>query len=250
MKKVTAKQTNATVVVPTPKVGNYLAPARGMAVKFLLVGWLIAAGSWVMAQEPVPSSADTMRIPPATSSFLPIASDTLRTSALIPDSTRATSTLDTVKPELRPSPVALALYKDENTYIKIVYGQPFKKGRVIFGNLTKWGQVWRTGANEATEITFTRDVKFDGRICRAGTYTLFTVPNPDKWTIILNSDLGQWGAYSYKPEKDVLRFDVPAEKSAQVFEALTFKFNESDAGADLVLQWDDVKVNIPLAFSP
>lgn len=249
MKRVTGKQTNAAVVVPKPKVGNYLAPVRGMVVKILLTSWLMAAGLWAQAQEPASGSADTARTPPVASPLLPGTSDSLQTTAATPDSTRGSAPSDTVKPELRPSPVALALYKDESTYIKIVYGQPFKKGRVIFGNLAKWGQVWRTGANEATEITFTRDVKFDGRICRAGTYTLFTVPNPDKWTIILNSELGQWGAYSYKAEKDVLRFDVPAEKSDQVFEALTFKFNESDAGADLVLQWDEVKVNIPLAFS-
>jgi len=180
----------------------------------------------------------------------PVRIDSLpATAAFRPDSTRPQVAPDTVRPELRPSPVALAVYKDESNYIKLVYGQPYKKGRVIFGNIAKWGQVWRTGANEATEITFTRDMKFDGKVCRAGTYTLFTIPNPDKWTIILNSELGQWGAYSYKPERDVLRFDVPTQKSDQIFEALTFKFNETDAGADLVLHWDDVMISIPLVFS-
>lgn len=212
-----------------------------MSVKFLLAFGLAGWAFLAKAQEPNPSA------PPPTS---PVRLDSLPTVvAFRPDSTRPQASPDTVRPELRPSPVALAAYKDESNYIKLVYGQPFKKGRTIFGNLAKWGQVWRTGANEATEITFTRDMKFDGKVCRAGTYTLFTIPNPDKWTIILNADLGQWGAYSYKPDRDVLRFDVPPRKSEQVFEALTFKFNETDAGADLVMHWDDVMVSIPLAFS-
>jgi hypothetical protein len=154
-----------------------------------------------------------------------------------------------IKPQLRPSPVALASYKDESTYLKIVYGQPMKKGRVIFGGLEKFGKVWRTGANEATELTFTRDVKLGGKVVKAGTYALFSIPNPDRWTIILNGDLGQWGAYSYKPERDVLRFEAAPEKNAQVYEALTFKFEETDSGADLLLFWDDVKVPIPIGFS-
>jgi hypothetical protein len=221
-----------------------------MSLKFLLLSWLIGCGLWAHAQDTAPVSGDSAEVAPAVNALLPLRSDRLLVPAPAADSSLpAIAPRDTVKPELRPSPVALAVYKDEGNYIKLVYGQPFKKGRILFGNIAKWGQVWRTGANEATEITFTRDLKVDGKVCRAGTYTLFTIPNPDKWTIILNSELGQWGAYSYKPERDVLRFDVSAQKSEQIFEALTFKFNETDAGADLVLHWDDVMVNIPLAFS-
>lgn len=220
-----------------------------MFVKFLLVAAWLGASLLAEAQDVSPI-ADSTHTPLVEQRTAPVRVDSLAsTAAFRPDSTRPQAAPDTVRPELRPSPVALAVYKDESTYIKLVYGQPFKKGRVIFGNIAKWGQVWRTGANEATEITFTRDMKFDGKVCRAGTYTLFTIPNLDKWTIILNADLGQWGAYSYKPERDVLRFDVPAQKSDQIFEALTFKFNETDAGADLVLHWDDVMVSIPLAFA-
>lgn len=169
--------------------------------------------------------------------------------ALAPTDTATAIPVDTVKPQLRPSPVALALYKDESNYIKVVYGQPFKKGRTVFGSLEKWGQVWRAGANEATEITFTRDVKLDGKVLRAGTYTLFMIPNPDRWTVILNTDLGQWGAYNYKPEKDIMRFDVRVGKNSQIFEALTYKFNEIPTGTELSLMWDDVRVAIPIQFS-
>lgn len=159
-----------------------------------------------------------------------------------------TTQIGYIKPQVRPSPLALATYKDESTYIKVVYGQPMKKGRVIFGGLEKFGKVWRTGANEATEITLTRDVRMGGKVVKAGTYALFSIPNPDRWTIILNSELGQWGAYAYKPERDVLRFDVTPEKNAQVYEALTFKLEETDPGANLTLFWDDVRVPIPIGF--
>ncbi len=179
-----------------------------------------------------------------------VGSDSTRgDSSVAIDSAEHESAPDTVKPQPRPSPLALAQYKDETNYMKVVYSQPFKKGRTTFGGLAKWGEVWRTGANEATEITFIRDVKIDGKVCRAGTYTLFTIPNPARWTVLLNSELGQWGAYNYKPEKDVMRFEATASKNNQIYEALLFQFIETDAGADLTLTWDDVKVTIPLVFS-
>jgi hypothetical protein len=154
-----------------------------------------------------------------------------------------------VKAQLRPSPLAMATYKDESMYLKIVYGQPMKKGRVIFGGLEKYGKLWRMGANEATELTLTRDVRMGGKVVKAGTYALFGIPNPDSWTIILNGDLGQWGAYAYKPERDVLRFEVTPARHDQVYEALTFKFEETSTGVDLVLFWDDVRVPIPIGFN-
>lgn len=156
---------------------------------------------------------------------------------------------DTVRAQFRPSPVALAFYKTDNCYLKLTYGQPLKKGRVIFGNLEPYGKIWRTGANEATELTLTRDVRFAGKPVRQGTYAVFTIPNEKTWTIILNTELGQWGAFHYQPEKDYLRVEVPVETNMQVYEALTFRFEETETGADLSLMWDTVKVVIPLAFT-
>lgn len=160
-----------------------------------------------------------------------------------------TAARDTVKAQFRPSPVALAFHKTDNCYLKLTYGQPLKKGRVIFGNLEPYGKIWRTGANEATEFTVTRDIRFAGKPLRQGTYTLFTIPNEKTWTIILNTELGQWGAFHYQPEKDYLRVDVPADLNNQVYEALTFRFEETETGANLHLMWDTVKVVIPLAFA-
>ena len=97
-------------------------------------------------------------------------------------------------PEARQSPVAIAATTlDDGTHLKVVYSSPRKRDRRIFGALVPFGEVWRTGANEATEITATRDVLLAGHLVPAGTYAIFTVPQPDTWTIILNGVLGQWG---------------------------------------------------------
>ncbi|MDJ1500948.1 DUF2911 domain-containing protein [Xanthocytophaga agilis] len=153
-----------------------------------------------------------------------------------------------ITPRPRTSPVALAQYKSTNMYIRVVYGQPLKRGREVFGVLQPFGQVWRTGANEATEITFTKDVKFGGKPLRAGTYTLFTIPDAEKWTIILNGELGQWGAFSYDPSKNTLTVDAKADIIKETYEAFTIKFDETKAGADLSLLWDKTKVTIPITF--
>lgn len=155
-----------------------------------------------------------------------------------------------VKPALRPSPLALASLKTGEKYIKIVYSQPMKKGRTIFGEngLVPYGKLWRTGANEATEITFTKDAKIGGKVIKSGTYTLFSIPNESTWTIIFNTDLGQWGDYKYNPSKDILRFDVPCLRSLPMYEAFTILTSENDTGAEVKLLWDDVKVSIPIQF--
>lgn len=153
-----------------------------------------------------------------------------------------------VLPRPRTSPVAVSFYKTDNNYIKVVYGQPFKRGREIFGVMEPYGQVWRTGANEATEITFTKDVKFGGKLLRAGTYTLFTVPNKDTWTVILNSDLGQWGAFSYDASKNVISLDTPVTAIKEMYEAFTVKFEDAKDGANLCLLWDKTRIAVPLVL--
>lgn len=151
-------------------------------------------------------------------------------------------------PEPRSSPMATAATKlSDGTYVKVVYGSPRMRGREIFGALVPYGEVWRTGANEATEITFTEEVTFGGQSVPAGTYALFTVPGPDAWTVILNRELGQWGAYNYTAEADVLRLDAPAEEADKQHEAFTIAFDEADdAGTTLSLTWDETAVRVPL----
>lgn len=160
----------------------------------------------------------------------------------------ATPADSVVLPRPRTSPVAVASHKTPNNYIKVVYGQPFKRGREIFGVMEPYGQVWRTGANEATEITFTKDVRFGGKPLKAGTYTLFTIPNKDKWTVILNSELGQWGAFGYDAAKNVVTLDAPVANLGEMYEAFTVRFEDAKGGANLCLLWDKTRVAVPLVF--
>lgn len=150
----------------------------------------------------------------------------------------------------RPSPLAIASCRYKDTYLKIVYSQPHKKGREIFGKLVPFGQVWRTGANEATEITISRDVFFNRELLPAGTYTLFTIPGEDKWTIIFNKDLGQWGSYNYNDKSDALRLEVPSQKipAPAVYEAFTIQIDQRNNKADLILLWDTTRVTLAIDF--
>lgn len=149
----------------------------------------------------------------------------------------------------RKSPVAIAAVKSEKTYIKVVYGQPYRRNRTIFGEWEPYGEVWRTGANEATEITLTETVLMAGEVIQAGMYALFTIPYPDHWTIILNNTLGQWGAFSYTPETDYKRFDVPVIELETPVEAFTIAFSEVNTNTTtMTLSWDLVRVEIPIRF--
>jgi hypothetical protein len=97
----------------------------------------------------------------------------------------------------RVSPLALTSARFKDAYVKITYSQPQKRGREIFGKLVPYGEIWRTGANEATEITVTKNIQVNNQLLKAGTYSIFTIPGPDKWTIIFNADIGLWGAYNW-----------------------------------------------------
>jgi hypothetical protein len=160
--------------------------------------------------------------------------------------TTVTYSQEVFKP--RPSPVAITSIRFKDAYIKIVYGQPQKRGREVFGTLVPYGQVWRTGANEATEITLTKDVQINNQLLKAGTYSIFTIPQSEKWTIIINSDVGLWGSYNYVPKLDILRFEVPSEVNNVGFEAFTMSFDQKNEMANLLIMWDKIKVSIPFKF--
>lgn len=134
----------------------------------------------------------------------------------------------------------------ESDNVSVAYGQPSKKGREIFGKLIKFDEVWRAGANEATEVTFKKDVIFGETKVKAGTYTLFTIPGATEWTFILNSNLKQWGAYNYNKIKkdDVATVKAKSSKTSETIEAMTFKVSD----ASLTLMWDDTQVSVPLKF--
>jgi hypothetical protein len=148
----------------------------------------------------------------------------------------------------RPSPLAIAAIRYKDAYIKITYSRPLKRGREIFGKLVPFNEVWRTGANEATEITITKNIQINGSLLKAGTYSIFTIPQKDRWTVIINSEVGLWGAYNYNSKLDVLRFDVPLMPTDVVYEYFTMEFNHRNEVADLLLYWDNIKVSIPVKF--
>lgn len=142
------------------------------------------------------------------------------------------------------SPRITAESPDKN--VKVVYGQPSKRGRVVFGanGLEKYGKVWRTGANEATEVTFKNDVMFGGKMVKAGTYTMYTIPDEKEWTVLLNSTLGQWGAYDYEKIKgsDVASVKVPVSANKTPIEKLTI----TPANNSIAIAWDNMTVSVPV----
>jgi len=151
--------------------------------------------------------------------------------------------------EQRRSPIVISTVSHQDTYVKVVYGQPYKRGREIFGELEPFGEVWRTGANEATEITTTRDILLNGERVEAGTYALYTIPDPEEWTIILNTNLGQWGAFNYDPQYDYLRFTRPVQQTDEVVEALTITFDQVEGDETVLsISWDTTRVEIPVEF--
>lgn len=134
----------------------------------------------------------------------------------------------------------------EGKFVKINYNQPSLRNRKLGTELAPYGKVWRTGADSTTKITFTKDVQFGGKDVKAGTYALFTIPNQNEWTVILNNDWQKWGAYSYDQSKDLVRVNVPAKKNAKVEEKFTMKLDDKSNNADLVMMWGDVMVSVPI----
>jgi hypothetical protein len=131
---------------------------------------------------------------------------------------------------------------------RVVYSRPQKRGRKLFGDLVAYGQVWRLGANEATEIEFFRDVRIDNKQVKKGRYTLYALVNEDNWTLIFNKETDTWGAFRYDSSKDVLRTTVAVEKKSDITEAFSIAFQKAGKGADLVISWDDVSVRLPIGW--
>ncbi len=145
------------------------------------------------------------------------------------------------------SPAALIRQKVGLTNFEIIYSRPSVKGREIFGGLQAFGTVWRTGANAATKISFDTAIELAGKPVAPGTYALFTIPEKGKWTIILNREADQWGAFNYDAEQDVVRAEVEAEYDAEMRETLSLNFDTlRDESASLVIRWENVKVSVPI----
>ena len=142
----------------------------------------------------------------------------------------------------QPSPGAAVKTVVGTTDVTIDYHRPGVKGRKIWGELVPYGQVWRLGANEATTITFADPIKVQGREVPAGKYGLFAIPGQDKWTLILNKQAQQWGAYFYKAEEDLLRFDVQPQ-AGPFTEWMVFEITPAGNGKVVVeMAWENLRV--------
>ncbi len=145
-------------------------------------------------------------------------------------------------PQLSPS--ASVSQTVGTTTVEVLYHRPAVKGRPIFGSLVPYGQVWRTGANEATTIRFSDPVQVNGQKVPAGTYALFSIPNPEHWTVILNRRARQEGAWEYDPREDVLRLDVKP-KTVPHTEWLTYEiYPASSATAYVDLYWEKLRISL------
>lgn len=138
---------------------------------------------------------------------------------------------------------------DTPPVVRVIYSRPHRQGRKIFGHLLKYGEPWRLGANEATEIEFFRNVTIQNKKIPAGRYILYCIPSQDKWTLVLNSNINTWGLKT-KPENDLQRFEVPAVHADGDIEFFTMIFEKTDKGADLIMTWDDVIAKLPIEFTP
>ncbi|MFV8224872.1 DUF2911 domain-containing protein [Christiangramia aquimixticola] len=145
------------------------------------------------------------------------------------------------------SPMDLSLYRDKDkaAVARVIYSRPQKRNREIFGKLVPFGEVWRTGANEATELTLYKDMKVADATVKAGTYSLYTIPGEKEWVVILNSKTNTWGAYEYTDKEDKVRINVPVRKAPNTIESLSMTFQEANNGADLLIGWDDSYVKVP-----
>ncbi len=150
----------------------------------------------------------------------------------------------------RSAPVGLARLKKGNMYLKITYGQTEKTGKWVFGYQVPYRRLWRTGSDEATELTLTDTAIVLGNTLLPGTYSVFTIPDTTVWTVIFNRQLGMSGLLTYRAEDDVFRVKINRHSVPKEFRRLVFYFEPTPEGADLLLLWDFTAVRIPLIFKP
>jgi hypothetical protein len=147
--------------------------------------------------------------------------------------------------ENRPSPAANAQCKfSDGKTVTVDYSSPRMKGRQIYGGLVPYGKVWRTGANEATTFVTTADTSVGGKAVPAGSYTIFTIPNENKWTLIINKKTGEWGIpYKYESD-DLARVDMEVSKTSGPVENFTISFHEMGNGCHMYLDWENTRATV------
>ena len=154
--------------------------------------------------------------------------------------------------EPRLSPLRMATYRDaaegKDLYIKLTYSAPHTRNRQIFGGIINYGELWRLGANEATELTTTQPININGRKLKAGTYSVFAIPEPNAWTIIINKDLGLWGSDMYDQKQDIMRFKVAVSQTNISYEPFTMTLAPEGKEVLWTTIWGNYKVTIPITY--
>jgi hypothetical protein len=134
---------------------------------------------------------------------------------------------------------------EETPQVKVVYGRPNAKDDKVFGTQVPYGEIWKTGSNESTEVKFYCDVMFGNKYVKAGKYSLYTIPNKNYWVIILNGKTDTYGAHFYDPKYNVATIEVPAVKGKRI-DHFSIGFASKNYGTQMVLAWADTRVKIPL----
>lgn len=154
------------------------------------------------------------------------------------------------------SPEETVALDNGNMNVSVTYCRPLAAGRKVFGDLVPYGEVWRTGANEATIFESDQDLRLNGDILPAGKYSLFTVPGPEFWDIIFNSTTGQWGVSvtrggeaNRNAENDVLRMEVPSITTDEYFEQFTISLEGMKDEIDMILMWENTVVVVPMTVA-
>lgn len=150
------------------------------------------------------------------------------------------------------SPEEEVTYSEGDLKIKVLYNRPSKRGRKIFGELVPYGKVWRTGANEATTFETNKSIIIEGKTLAPGKYTVWTIPENTVWTIIFNSQYGQWGINhkgeaDRNPSLDVLSVPAHAVIQERAFEQFTIAFEKVGEQTEMVLLWDNTVVAVPFS---
>jgi hypothetical protein len=177
---------------------------------------------------------------------------------ITPSATNRTAE-QTIQPGMDKSPMDMSYYPVDYPKLKmsgnlaeplvarVIYSRPQKDSRVIYGNLVKYGSIWRLGANEASEIEFFKDVTIQNQKVLKGRYVIYCIPQENSWTLVLNSDLFTWGL-KIDSTKDVYKFTIPVAKTRFPYEAFTMEFEKTDPNMQLIMGWDSVKAALPINY--
>lgn len=207
-------------------------------IKFCCLIWIVAVA--ISCDGPSSSGNNSVTINPNVSTSQPVDKDQQQPG------------LDKSPMDMSYFPVDYPKLKmtgsiHEAPVARVIYSRPQKNNRIIFGDLVKYGSIWRLGANEATEIEFFRDVNITNKKVAKGRYVIYCIPQENNWTLVLNSDLFTWGL-KIDSTKDEYKFNIPIAKTRFPYELFTMEFEKAGKGMQLNMEWDSVKASLPITW--